>query len=448
MGGGQNQKDANAMMSSGGAWETKQRDDAEARNQADIASAKAHGDDLYSTLRTAYGSLASGAAGGSGGGGGGGGAPAGPYNGSTTDPRFGTVESDFNKYRETGGLDPTKQAGVEDSIAKLKGLGYDQTTIDRMRGGGVYDEFAKTGGYTDQQKTDLRARATSAIPSMYGRMRDEANRASAVQGGYGPGKMALMARMSREGAGAMADASRNAEIDIGERVNANRLAGAGGMASSEGNLASLRGQTLQSAMGGEMGLAESIRSGKQYGTSGIANLAENDRSYAAQRADAAAAGGRFSASMDLQRMGMGLEGLQSLYSGGGAGEYNTANDYDLQNRFGSNSSLANFGSGMKGGNKSIDWGKIAAAGGTAAMAFSSRKLKENIKEIKPGSVSSKFKKLPIYQWSYKGDKTRHIGPMAEEFRDAFGVGDGTTLQLVDVMGSLIASQKEMLHASK
>jgi len=99
------------------------------------------------------------------------------------------------------------------------------------------------------------------------------------------------------------------------------------------------------------------------------------------------------------------------------------------------------------GNSGSKWGAVLAAIGTAApyiaMAASSKQIKENITPLKP--MTQKLKSLPLYEWNYKGDSVRHIGPMAEDFQRIFGVGDGKTLALVDVMGVLLAVEKEGLE---
>jgi hypothetical protein len=85
-------------------------------------------------------------------------------------------------------------------------------------------------------------------------------------------------------------------------------------------------------------------------------------------------------------------------------------------------------------------GQLAMAAG---MAKSSKKLKDVGEEVDTSSIASRMSTLPIHRWNYKGDKIKHIGPMAEDFRDTFDVGDGKTLHLVDIMGVLLAVNKEV-----
>src|SRR5690606_19668276 len=82
-------------------------------------------------------------------------------------------------------------------------------------------------------------------------------------------------------------------------------------------------------------------------------------------------------------------------------------------------------------------------GGAGIIAASHSSLKE---DIRPASgFLDGLEKLSIYRWRYKGEEVEHVGPMAEEFKDIFGCGDGKTLALVDVMGVLLGAIKELAH---
>lgn len=79
--------------------------------------------------------------------------------------------------------------------------------------------------------------------------------------------------------------------------------------------------------------------------------------------------------------------------------------------------------------------------GTLISALSSRRRKHNIKPA-TGFLAA-LKKLPLYHWSYKGQTQRHVGPMAEEWQEIMGVGDGRTLNLFDMMSVVLGSLKEL-----
>lgn len=91
----------------------------------------------------------------------------------------------------------------------------------------------------------------------------------------------------------------------------------------------------------------------------------------------------------------------------------------------------------------------AASGGAALFtAFSSKAMKENRQTVNIPEMERLLDTLVIEKWSYKPEHElgtdMHIGPYAEDFQNLFGVGDGKTLALVDVMGVLLASMKGLL----
>jgi hypothetical protein len=67
--------------------------------------------------------------------------------------------------------------------------------------------------------------------------------------------------------------------------------------------------------------------------------------------------------------------------------------------------------------------------------------KTNITPVNPDEVLKKVTQLPIKQWAYKeSPHSHHIGPMAQDFRAAFGTGEtDTSLATMDVGGVAIAS---------
>jgi len=98
-------------------------------------------------------------------------------------------------------------------------------------------------------------------------------------------------------------------------------------------------------------------------------------------------------------------------------------------------------------NEDANIADIIAGAGAVAGLFSHSSLKENIHEINTQKILKQIINLPIYTWHYTGDKIKHIGPMAEEFKNAFGVGDGYTLNLIDVMGVMLSAVKGMAEVN-
>jgi hypothetical protein len=74
--------------------------------------------------------------------------------------------------------------------------------------------------------------------------------------------------------------------------------------------------------------------------------------------------------------------------------------------------------------------------------LSSREQKHNITAMSSQTVLNKVLALPIKEWSYKDsiDNIRHIGPMAEDFYEAFGLGESETgIATLDTSGVALAA---------
>ena len=85
-----------------------------------------------------------------------------------------------------------------------------------------------------------------------------------------------------------------------------------------------------------------------------------------------------------------------------------------------------------------------AAGHLYAASFnvsSDRAVKTAIQSINPRNVLSKVLAMPITSWAYKTDgNTRHIGPMAQDFHKAFGLGGSDkSIATVDADGVALAA---------
>jgi hypothetical protein len=73
---------------------------------------------------------------------------------------------------------------------------------------------------------------------------------------------------------------------------------------------------------------------------------------------------------------------------------------------------------------------------------SSRLAKESFEDIDGEIVLGELAKMQIQRWRYRGTRALHVGPTAEDFHAAFGLGHGpTTISTVDASGiSLLAVQ--------
>ena len=88
--------------------------------------------------------------------------------------------------------------------------------------------------------------------------------------------------------------------------------------------------------------------------------------------------------------------------------------------------------------------RVANAGDVYAQSYnpiSDRNAKENFQSVSPREVLARVTALPILQWNFKLDAdTKHIGPMAQDFHAAFGVGpDDKHIATVDADGVALAA---------
>lgn len=77
---------------------------------------------------------------------------------------------------------------------------------------------------------------------------------------------------------------------------------------------------------------------------------------------------------------------------------------------------------------------------------SSRELKQNFSPIDGREILARLSTMPVLEWSFRSDpaKQRHIGPVAEDFQAAFGLGqEGSSLSLTDVSGVTLAAVKAL-----
>jgi Chaperone of endosialidase len=114
--------------------------------------------------------------------------------------------------------------------------------------------------------------------------------------------------------------------------------------------------------------------------------------------------------------------------------------------------------------KSYATPKLTQHGKLPALTFggsgvdnSDRALKEGFEPINPRAILAQVATLPIERWSYKGEAPRHLGPMAQDFVAAFGLGAddrhifpldaaGVALAAIQALHDLAAAQQARLEA--
>jgi hypothetical protein len=91
-------------------------------------------------------------------------------------------------------------------------------------------------------------------------------------------------------------------------------------------------------------------------------------------------------------------------------------------------------------------GVSLAAGGGSWASLSDSAQKENRNDVNSSEVLDKLNQLKISEWNYKSqdDNIRHMGPMAQDFSAAFGLGENnTTITTVDADGVMMAAIQEL-----
>ena len=93
-------------------------------------------------------------------------------------------------------------------------------------------------------------------------------------------------------------------------------------------------------------------------------------------------------------------------------------------------------------------GAVLASGSGSWSSMSDREQKERIEPIDPGEVLEALARVDVATWRYlaEEDGVRHMGPVAQDFHAAFGLGvDERTIDAVDADGVILAAIQG-LHA--
>jgi Chaperone of endosialidase len=90
-------------------------------------------------------------------------------------------------------------------------------------------------------------------------------------------------------------------------------------------------------------------------------------------------------------------------------------------------------------------------GGAGWVCTSDRNKKENFKAVNARAVLEKLAAMPVTRWNMKGDrnKTPHMGPVAQDFKAAFGLGESDkTINAADAQGVALAAIKGMYEKNQ
>lgn len=210
--------------------------------------------------------------------------------------------------------------------------------------------------------------------------------------------------------------------------------GASHSALSQGQNMSMQANNLGLAASGVGNTAASLGMGNQGGGYTGLGLGVN----AGQAAMNTTLGANSAFQQNGQNMNAGFSGAMQGYAGQ-ASTLNSLYGNQLQAWSTQKQADAQATGGMFGG-----IGSLLGTGIGAYAALSSKKAKENKRPVK-GALNA-VEKMPVEKWKYKdgmADGGEHVGPYAEDFKKATGLGDGKSINLVDAIGINMKATQEL-----
>lgn len=202
--------------------------------------------------------------------------------------QYGGPRNYFTGMAENGGWDPAAQADITGDIGTLKDYAGNLTKwadnpIDaageaRWRGGGVYDEAAKTGLVSLSDRQMMRSRGNSVTGSLASSLKQDLENQANVTGR--PVSAAALSQGNRKLAQEAGNTAINTELGISDQVNQGRRWGAEGMTSSEAGLQGfkkdaklggygLASENIRAAGGLQQNMQDSMQRGKMFGIEGL-----------------------------------------------------------------------------------------------------------------------------------------------------------------------------------
>ncbi|MFH1687705.1 MAG: tail fiber domain-containing protein [bacterium] len=102
-------------------------------------------------------------------------------------------------------------------------------------------------------------------------------------------------------------------------------------------------------------------------------------------------------------------------------------------------------------NTALTAGVYLGAGGGAWSSICDRDKKEHLRPVSGSEILTRLSEVPIYRWNYKAqsEEIEHIGPTAQDFYAAFGLGDDDkTISTLDPDGVALAAIQELYRMTK
>lgn len=189
--------------------------------------------------------------------------------------------------------------------AANRGIGERQNILQNMepvRAG--YQNFANTGGYSQGDISNMRARALAPTTGVYDSALRNVERQKSMQGGYSPGFGTLMARMAREKSQSLNDANIGVEASLADMIHQGKLQGLQGLGGVNQQAIGLYGAAPGEAnMFGNQVLQGTNQLNESLGQSNQLNQAAAGQQIAASQLP-----GKFQSAMGNISSGLGVVG--------------------------------------------------------------------------------------------------------------------------------------------
>jgi len=256
---------------------------------------------------------------GSGGGGGGGGSGSG---GANQGSNYGNAPGSAFNYVGPSAFNDVNWS-FDDARNIYNDLGNKQGGLTGEQLGNInrdtLKEFEKTGGYSDPQLADIRARSNSTVPAFYQSLQDQMSRNRISSGqSFGGAFDASAAKMARESAQQSAEQTRNTEIGLGDTVRKGRFDASSKLADLGLNTAQLISQNRMGAAGGLASIDLNDAQLKMLKAKGIDDytiqVATGKDRYATAEDQIAAQKAIAGAGLNLQKMALDAQNERFLIS--------------------------------------------------------------------------------------------------------------------------------------
>lgn len=139
-------------------------------------------------------------------------------------------DSIMGQYKTLG--DNVKSSSSGDKLSHSP-LSPDLAQFQQGSDYGYLKDFARTGGYSDSDVSNIRERAISPIRSIYDSASKNMSRQKNLQGGYAPNMGASQTKLARDMSSAIGDRTTAANAGIAQMVQSGKLSGATALAPIE-----------------------------------------------------------------------------------------------------------------------------------------------------------------------------------------------------------------------